>query len=64
MLSGMASKKEKVRGIRFEAELWEMIVREAHKAERTPAGHVRYLLIKEFQREGILPGGQRIKKTF
>ena len=54
MLTEMGSKKEKVRGIRFEQELWEVIVREAQLAQRTPAGQVRYLLEKELTREGLL----------
>ena len=54
MISIMDSKKSQVRGIRFEEELWGLIVREAKKAHRTPAGHVRYLLEKEFQQDGLI----------
>jgi hypothetical protein len=58
----MDSKKDKVRGIRFEEEVWEVIVREAKKAERTPAGQIRYLLLKELQRDGLLVSSPRVQK--
>ena len=50
----MESKKNKVRGIRFEPEIWELIVDQAKKGHRTPAGQVRYFLEKELVREGLL----------
>jgi hypothetical protein len=58
----MEIKKDTVRGIRFEMEVWDVIVREAKKAERTPAGQVRYLLLRELQREGLLAGSPRVQK--
>ena len=54
MLCGMESKKDTVRGIRFESALWDLIDREAKKSHRTPAGQVRHLLEQELQREGLL----------
>lgn len=55
MICNMDAKKEKVRGIRFEAELWDLIVREAKKEHRTPAAHVRHLLEQILKKSEVLP---------
>lgn len=57
MICNMDAKKEKVRGIRFEAELWETIKREAKQEHRTPAAHVRHLLEQILTNKGLLRKG-------